>query len=495
MQNMYEIESLNLCKCEICEIYKVRSINAPHNILIAKIFPSQTNENYIKERNIFNHLNYAPNIIHLNNGNFQIHNLNEKFGNNAVCLFFNYLNRGKLNDYLTFLNARNDFTEEVVKFIGYRLILAIQALHQNNIAHNNLNLANIMLDGNYNPIIIHLREASTNVNNNADFSKDFKGLAEILIKLISNGKFGEYKVQTIGNKTIIKVYFSIGAPVSLDKFWKTLISDEPISQSFKDFFKTLILGNNLNINNILNHPWLQGINNDLIFLQQRTTQQFNRIHDTRIISRDGLNTQRLDYSDIIEDNDKVSISLFDENNMRSEPREDLSKKFSELKIRSIKFKPMGNSFEYLILEVSNFNCDYSFFNKYIFELYSDIDQIKDLKGFKLEKNAFEPTANPFLLFEMVIYKIYENEDFDDNKDKIETNEIIEENDDEDKSLIINVELVEYRENIMDGNNNINSNKNIFYLLFDYKKGEISYYYYLVNIFKEKAISLLKKKLK
>ena len=118
-----------------------------------------------------------------------------------------------------------------------------------------------------------------------------------------------------------------------------------------------------------------------------------------------------------------------------------------------------------------------------------------MKGFKLEKNAFEPTANPFLLFEMVIYKIYENEDFDDNKDKIETNEIIEENDDEDKSLIINVELVEYRENIMDGNNNINSNKNIFYLLFDYKKGEISYYYYLVNIFKEKAISLLKKKLK
>ena len=245
MQNMYEIDSLNLCKCENCEIYKVRSLIAPHNILIAKIFPSQTNENYIKESNIFNHLNNAPNIIHLNNGNFQIQNLNEKFGNNAVCLFFNYLNRGKLNDYLTFLDTRNDFTEEMVKFIGYKLILAIQALHENKIAHNNLNLANIMLDRNFDPIIIHLREASTNVNNNADFIKDFKGLAEILAKLISNGKFGEYKVQSKGNKTIIMVYFSVGAPLPLDKFWKTLIYPEPVSEYFKDFFKTLILGNNL----------------------------------------------------------------------------------------------------------------------------------------------------------------------------------------------------------------------------------------------------------
>ena len=47
-------------------------------------------------------------------------------------------------------------------------------------------------------------------------------------------------------------------------------------------------------------------------------------------------------------------------------------KFSKLSIREIKFKPMAISHEFLEIEILNFNHDYSFLNKFMFKLYTNI---------------------------------------------------------------------------------------------------------------------------
>ena len=59
----------------------------------------------------------------------------------------------------------------------------------------------------------------------------------------------------------------------------------------------------------------------------------------------------------------------------------------------------------------------------------------------------------------------------------------DESDDIDQALIIDLELVKYREN--------NPDNNKFYLLFNYRQGEISYYYLCVKKFKENAKLALK----
>ena len=488
MLNQYEIDSECLCDCGDCEVYKVRNKNNTNNILIAKIFSSPTDTYYLKERDIlFNKLNNVPNIVNLNNNINELLYLTQTHGEYAVCLFYNYLNHRKLIDYMMDPTLRSDFTEEMVKFIGFKLLSAIQVIHKNHIVHNKLNENNIMLDNNYNLIIIHFKEASTDVDVNdvASFNQDFIGLAKILLKLISNKDLTQIKIKKTGNRVSAKVYLTVGPPKDLNWFWEILDKKE-ISKNFKKFFELLISGNNLNANNLLSHQWFNDINN-ILNKERIISGPFDKIYQSKLVNKDALNTCKLDHSNLFDKSEQDSTSLFYENSISSEKPgmksisqvDDLYDNFSKLKIEEIKFKPMGKAFEYLILEFSNFNYDFSFFAKFMYELYSTIDEIENKQEYNIEKFSYKPEDDPNLHFGIVINRIYEEDDLEDCDEK-------------DEDLIIDIKLVKYKDKNVDDKNNVISNKNVFYLLFNYKEGEIGYYYYFVNIFKEKAISILKK---
>ena len=87
-----------------------------------------------------------------------------------------------------------------------------------------------------------------------------------------------------------------------------------------------------------------------------------------------------------------------------------------------------------------------------------------------------------------------NEDDFINEENLVPEEVENEFEEIDQSLVINFELVKFKENNKNENKeneNINSNKEIFYLLFNFSQGEISNYYHCVKIFKEKAKIILK----
>ena len=84
----------------------------------------------------------------------------------------------------------------------------------------------------------------------------------------------------------------------------------------------------------------------------------------------------------------------------------------------------------------------------------------------------------------------DNECIQNNNENNEDNdssygEIFEDNDAE--PLILKVELFKYI-----GENNYNSSKEKYYLMFNYTQGEAHNYYHFMNIIKEKAKSLLSK---
>ena len=179
----YVIVSNELCNCTNCKVHIIQNYPNTGESLIAKIFLNPNDQNYENEHRIFQILLQAQNttnIVRLRNNNIHlIHG--DEFGPNPRYLFFEFLNHGKLSKYIDSENTPQ-FTEEMVKFIGYRLLLALQTLHNNHIAHNKLDMENIMLNQTFDPIIIHFKEAIANVNQNNEFNDDFERLDKDVIR-------------------------------------------------------------------------------------------------------------------------------------------------------------------------------------------------------------------------------------------------------------------------------------------------------------------------
>ena len=89
-------------------------------------------------------------------------NLKSYLINNNLDIFKN----GNLYQY--FLNNSSNkqiispiFEEEDIKLIFYKLLKIVENFHNNRIYNLNLKLSNIMLDENYNPIIINFGSAKS----------------------------------------------------------------------------------------------------------------------------------------------------------------------------------------------------------------------------------------------------------------------------------------------------------------------------------------------
>ena len=169
------------------------------------------------------------------------------------------------------------FKEEEVKIIFYKILKIVKILHKKNICFLDLDLSNIMLDKNYNPIFLNygtakrygqkinkpdmkLNEYSAPElyleNQNYDgFKSDIFSLGIILFVLL----FGKQPFTRPLNKCKLYDYIRKG---KFSDFWKN-INDEnnlEISEEFKNLFINMVSyepNNRMTIQEVLDSSWLR----------------------------------------------------------------------------------------------------------------------------------------------------------------------------------------------------------------------------------------------
>ena len=501
----YVIDSNKLCKSDYCEIYRIRNKNLPNDILISKIYRDQNNHYYINERQILQTLTQAQNNEHIVKLKLEQINLiidNDIFGHNPAYLICEYLPHQNLVKYLKEGEMKTQITEDMVKCFGYKLAKAIRTIHQNRITHNKLDIEMIMLDTHFDPVIIHFSEGTMNINEITNNKVDLMGFAKILAKLITNGKFIDYKIKTKNSKRYLYLCDNAKNEKCPKKFW--IPFGDSISQEFKDFFNLLFKHEYINFNEILNHSWFHGIHADAN-LENETRRYFSKIYEAHILTEEEVSTEKYDYSNVIMTDNKCNedTSLFSKfkHDMKSESCQSIFNTFSELPIRQTQFEFRGMISEYLLIELSNYtNNNNDFLIQIISKLYSEFSEIKEIDDFIVSVEPAQTEENPYLSFDINLNKKNENdndneniicneEEFDD-EDCIISDDIEEGFEENEQAIMLNLELIQF----IDNNKNINKKdfyKDKFYLVFNYKQGEISFYYRFVKIFKEKAKSILK----
>ena len=171
-------------------IYLVRNENN-HNQYVAKVRINENQQLFNTElqmTKIVSGLN-NPNLIHLiGNGNGTI-TFGGNVENNRNYLILDYHQKGNLFNYIQIPNQ--GFIEKHAKFIFYKILIAVKALHVNSICHRNLKLEDILLDQNFNPIISDFCLAT---NNNVYALNEFVGTQGYMSpQVINNDVYDGFK--------------------------------------------------------------------------------------------------------------------------------------------------------------------------------------------------------------------------------------------------------------------------------------------------------------
>ena len=506
----YIIYSNKLCKSDYCEVHIIKrvsnpndndpnvndsNVNDPNYLLVAKIYYNAQDHYYLNEQEILNKINENPtndNLIKMRNDNIHILLDNNIYGANTVSLIFNYLKHENLVKYLRYGGEKTDIDEDMVKSIAYKLIKAISTIHKKNIIHSKLDIENIMLDENFEPVIIHFSEATIKEGKIEDTREDSFGLAKILTKLITNGKFSHFEIKEKGNSKCLYIYDIIGHSYSPKKFWHFF--EDSISLDFQNFFKFLIKEKLINFDELLNHPWLQQFNDDNE-IKNATKNYFKRIYDLNILNEKECLTESHDFSNVIfeEDKNKDNLSIFSQydSNMKSAFDQNIYDIFSKMKIEATDFELKGIISDYLLIKLSNYDKKSTFFTKFMYKLYTYFESIKKFEDFSISVVEPKPNKNSYLSFDMNINKINNNtENIDEliDEDYIIPDDIDDVFEENEQMLMINLELIQYNDII--NNNKLENDKDEFYLVFNYKVGEISYYNHCVKFIKEKVKLIL-----
>ena len=284
----YKICSNQIGNGNFGKVFKIREINPPHNILIAKIYEPSKNKEYENEKNILNIITENNNlmndyIVKLNNNEVILEH-SDNFHVNSNKLIFNYLNHRQLCDYLYIVPNTNHLKESHIKLLCFKLLQGIKMFHTKNISHNKIDLKNIMFDNDFNPILIHFSEASIIHDNN--FKKDFFGLGIVLAKLITSGKFKSIGYDKKRNKYYFKfndLNNQIQKNICEESiFWKKVefINKIKISDEFIQFFEILIKSKDiLNIDDLLNNEWLKELKNNKDEIEKDLKKEIHRIYE------------------------------------------------------------------------------------------------------------------------------------------------------------------------------------------------------------------------
>ena len=165
-----------------------------------------------------------------------------------------------------FLLSGNYFSEKMAKFMIFKIILPIQQMHTMGIAHRNLSVKNILLDGSYNFKIagfdhaIFIKEDQKQI-----FKEDIINIGFLIIQLLT-GKF---------NKKIIKQKMQLAIKKgNYELFWKVLEGqgEYNFSLELKDLINTILSEKISDIETLLSHDWFDAVRkisqNEFILYEQ-----------------------------------------------------------------------------------------------------------------------------------------------------------------------------------------------------------------------------------
>ena len=370
MEESYRIITNQLGKDQHSKVYKIKG-NHSGNELIIKIYEDSRFIHYNNETNILTTLNKSYNSndnnffimfkdIHFNHDLFSIPK--EIKGNNLEFLFYNFLPKLSLFDYIT--NVKHQIKEIYAKYLCYKLLKEIENLQTINISHNKLDISNIMFDEEFNLKIIHFSEANI-IKDKNEKNKDLFSLGQNIAKILSSKKFSTINYSKKYNKYII--YGSDKEKklcMEESKFWKTLkaLYNINISEKFLNFFHILIDAKKskkiLNIKDLLNNEWLNEIEKDLENIEHKFKNDFKIIYEEIIKNNIENNKINIDIKNILEEAQK-------------EPKE---------------------YFEYPKSSFNNFSCDYESANRYKKnnnEENKRINKMENIKNYKMEESSEE----------------------------------------------------------------------------------------------------------
>ena len=209
MEESYQIITNQLGKDQHSKVYKIKGNHSGIELII-KIYEDSRFIHFENETNILNLLNqnYHSNDnnnfflmfknIHFNHDLFSIPK--EIKGNNLEFLFYNFLPKLSLFDYIT--NVKHQIKEIYAKYLCYKLLKEIENLQTINISHNKLDISNIMFDEEFNLKIIHFSEANI-IKDKNEKNKDLFSLGQNIAKILSSKKFSTINYSKKYNKYII----------------------------------------------------------------------------------------------------------------------------------------------------------------------------------------------------------------------------------------------------------------------------------------------------
>ena len=271
IDNTYTIQTLKANKGFYCVFAAIH--NQTQNPQLIEVYKNALPAKQINIMNNLNALNH-PNIIHLiSQGNGPIV-LNNHPQVNKLYIVYENITHSDLFDYISV----QTFTERHAKVIFKKILEGVRAMHNANICHRDLKPGNILLDDNYNPKITGLGLSCINMNNLQVYSitesytapevlahqpyngikADIFSLGQLLINLVT-GQFGFLSPSKTDR------YYRLIIEQKLDHYWHELQRNNIVlSQVFKDLFIRMVDPNPDNrpsIDEILNSPWMQEINN------------------------------------------------------------------------------------------------------------------------------------------------------------------------------------------------------------------------------------------
>ena len=485
----YSIISEQIGCGNIGKVFLIQEVQPPYKILIAKIFDEKGQEQYENEKKILSILSNSNEpfnecIIKYKNINISIDFANH-FSFNSNFLIFDFLEHSNLRKYLLYMDILPEIPEKYIKLIGYKLLKALKIIHNNNICHNKMDINNIMFDKDFNPVIIHFSEA---YETNTNFRKDFEEVGIILAKLMTSGRLMNFKYNK--ELKIFEITDNQRKKYRDKKFWK--FYENKIPKEFIAFFNILVKTKIINIDELFNNEWLKTIQykDDNFIETENNLKLYFEERYKHLSAMDETNTEFNVNSAINMQNNCNNNSLIKTlNTDRCAEYTNEEKNIYNLEIKKIKNEPKGILFDYVTI-IININKDCNTLNiiyNYIFELQSLIKEI--------DKNININYPDKYLSFNVTFEDINNNEiNVVNNDEEINNDDCDEckediyyddEDDNDNEDLIINIKLLKY-----DSENEYDTNKEKYYLMFNYIQGETSYYLYYLKIIKEKAKSIL-----
>ena len=251
-----EIEKLNSTVSS--DTYKVRKKFS--GIYALKLFKKEFSDKKLKRQiDIYAHLGKEENPYFLK----YISSSEDEMIVRDKYIVLELVEKGDLENFLL---SGNYFSEKIAKFMIFKIILPIQKMHTMGIAHRNLSVKNILLDGSYNFKIagfdhaIFIKEDQKQI-----FKEDIINIGFLIIQLLT-GKF---------NKKIIKQKMQLAIKKgNYELFWKVLEGqgEYNFSLELKDLINTILSEKISDIETLLSHDWFDAVRkinqNEFILYEQ-----------------------------------------------------------------------------------------------------------------------------------------------------------------------------------------------------------------------------------